>query len=88
MNINSTTKIIIFALIESCTEMLPISSTGHLILINYFLNIPQEQMNLFEAFAQLGFSMSLLILYWKKWSKKIFFPKIRYQFLKKKNTNI
>lgn len=73
VNIHKTFNIIILGIIQGIVEILPISSSGHLILINHFLKININNMILFGAFAQLGSSLSLFILYRKKWSKIFFF---------------
>jgi len=72
INIDEILHITILGTIQGIAEILPVSSTGHLILINHFLKIDSNDMMLFRAFIQLGSSLSLFILYKKKWSK-IFF---------------
>ena len=49
-------KALIFGIVEGITEWLPISSTGHIILLNEFmpLNVSQEFMEGFEVVIQLG----------------------------------
>lgn len=61
MNIVHT---ILLSLIEGITEFLPISSTGHLILISKLLHVPQtEFVKSFEIFIQLGAIMAVATLY-------------------------
>jgi undecaprenyl-diphosphatase len=64
MNIFS---VIILAIVEGITEFLPVSSTGHLILISKLLGIPQtEFLKSFEISIQLGAILSVVILYWRQ----------------------
>ena len=49
-------KIVVFGVVEGFTEWLPISSTGHLILVENIvhLNVSEEFMNVFRVVIQLG----------------------------------
>ena len=49
-------KAILFGIIEGVTEWLPISSTGHMILLNEFitLDVSKEFYSMFEVVIQLG----------------------------------
>ena len=60
-------KAVLFGVVEGITEWLPISSTGHMILLNEFvkLNVSEEFWNLFLVVIQLGASLAVVILYWK-----------------------
>ena len=56
----------ILGIVEGVTEFLPISSTGHLILVSEFLRIPQSEfLKTFEIAVQLGAIASVVVLYWK-----------------------
>ena len=61
-------KSILFGIIEGITEWLPISSTGHLILLNEFLklDVSKDFYSMFEVVIQLGAIMAVVILFWKK----------------------
>lgn len=61
-------KTIIFGIIEGVTEWLPISSTGHLILLNEFLklNVSSDFYKLFEVVIQLGAIMAVVVIFWKQ----------------------
>ena len=60
-------KAILFGIVEGITEWLPISSTGHMILLNDFihLNVTSEFYKLFEVVIQLGAILAVVILYFK-----------------------
>ncbi len=61
-------KAILLGIIEGITEWLPISSTGHLILANEFINlgVSEEFMEMFEVVIQLGAILAVVVLFWKK----------------------
>ena len=49
-------KAVLFGIVEGITEWLPVSSTGHLILLNEFINLnaSDEFLNMFDVVIQLG----------------------------------
>lgn len=61
-------KIVVFGLVEGFTEWLPISSTGHLILVENIvrLNAPAEFMKVFRVVIQLGAIMAVVVLYFNR----------------------
>ena len=67
MQIIEILKAVLFGIVEGVTEWLPISSTGHMILLNEFvkLNVTEEFWNLFLVVIQLGAILAVVILYWK-----------------------
>ena len=60
-------KAILFGIVEGITEWLPISSTGHMILLDEFihLGVSAEFYKLFEVVIQLGAILAVIILYFK-----------------------
>ena len=60
-------KAIFFGIVEGITEWLPISSTGHIILLDEFvkLNVSDEFFNLFEVVIQLGAILAVVVMYFK-----------------------
>ena len=68
MNIAEILKVILFGIVEGYTEWLPISSTGHLILVENLihLNQPEEFFNVFKVVIQLGAILAIVVLYWHK----------------------
>lgn len=62
-------KAIIFGIVEGITEWLPISSTGHLILVEQFLKfneVSPDFWNMFQVVIQLGAILAVVLLYLKK----------------------
>lgn len=61
-------KAIILGIVEGITEWLPISSTGHMILVDEFLklNVSPEFMEMFLVVIQLGAILAVILLFWKK----------------------
>ena len=61
-------KAIILGIIEGITEWLPVSSTGHMILVDEFLqlNMSPAFKEMFFVVIQLGAIMAVVVLYWKK----------------------
>lgn len=63
----TTLHAIILGIIEGFTEFLPISSTGHMILVSHFLHIPDTAiLATFEIVVQLGAILAVVVLYHKK----------------------
>lgn len=68
MDILLLIKTILLGIVEGITEWLPISSTGHLILANEFidLNMSDAFMEMFDVVIQLGAIMAVVVLYFHK----------------------
>lgn len=60
-------KAIFFGIVEGITEWLPISSTGHMILLQEFINlkVSDEFYKLFEVVIQLGAILAVVVIYFK-----------------------
>lgn len=67
-NITEILKAILFGIIEGITEWLPISSTGHMILLNELvtLDVSPEFWDMFLVVIQLGAILAVVILFWNK----------------------
>ena len=61
-------KAILFGIVEGVTEWLPISSTGHLILLNEFivLKVSEEFQSMFDVVIQLGAILAVIVLFFHK----------------------
>ncbi|EJO5346342.1 undecaprenyl-diphosphate phosphatase [Clostridium botulinum] len=59
-------KAIIIAIVEGITEFIPVSSTGHMILVGSAINFNGEFAKMFEVVIQLGAILAVVVLYWKK----------------------
>ena len=59
---------IIYGIVEGITEWLPISSTGHMILLDSFLtlNVSEAFHELYLVVIQLGAIMAVVVIYWKE----------------------
>ncbi len=59
---------LIFGIVEGITEWIPISSTGHMIILNEFLklNVSEEFYSLYEVVIQLGAIMAVVVIFWKE----------------------
>jgi len=58
---------LILGIIEGFTEFLPISSTGHMVLVSHFLHIPESSvLSTFEIVVQVGAIAAVVVLYFKK----------------------
>lgn len=62
-------KAVIYGIVEGITEWLPVSSTGHLILVEEFLpftNVSEGFFDMFDVVIQLGAIIAVVILFWSK----------------------
>lgn len=68
MDIVEILKAVLFGVVEGITEWLPISSTGHMILLDEFvqLNVSEEFLSMFLVVIQLGAIMAVVILFWNQ----------------------
>jgi undecaprenyl-diphosphatase len=68
MNIIEILKVIVLGIVEGFTEWLPISSTGHMILVDEIihLNQPDSYKNMFLVVIQLGAILAVVVLYFDR----------------------
>ena len=68
MQVIEILKAIILGIVEGITEWLPISSTGHMILVDQFLhqNMSEEFKKMFLVVIQFGAVLAVVVLFWNK----------------------
>ena len=68
MDIVEILKAVLFGVVEGVTEWLPISSTGHMILLNEIipLDVSKDFYSVFEVVIQLGAILAVVLLFWKQ----------------------
>ncbi len=61
-------KAVLFGIVEGITEWLPVSSTGHMIILDEFIQLDctPEFLEMFLVVIQLGAIMAVVILFWNK----------------------
>lgn len=59
-------KAIIISIVEGITEFIPVSSTGHMIIVGDLINFKGKFANLFSVVIQLGAILAIVVLYWDK----------------------
>jgi len=64
----------LLGLVEGATEFLPVSSTGHLILVGHLIGFTGEKADSFDVIIQLGAILAVVVLYWKRFLW-LLFPK-------------
>ena len=68
MDIIEILKAVVFGIVQGITEWLPISSTGHMILLEKImpLNVSEDFMNMFRVVIQFGSILAVVVFFWKK----------------------
>jgi len=68
MDLIEIIKVIILGIVEGITEWLPISSTGHMLLVDEFmhLNMSEAFKEMFFVVIQLGAILAVVVIFWKK----------------------
>jgi undecaprenyl-diphosphatase len=73
----------ILGIVEGLTEYLPVSSTGHMVLVSELLKVPQSEfVKNFEVIIQVGAILAVAVIFGKKlWYNKQLWPKLLVAFL-------
>ena len=68
MSFIETLKVLVLGIVEGFTEWLPISSTGHLILVDKIVQFkqPEEFVNMFKVVIQLGAILAVMVIYFHR----------------------
>ena len=68
MDLITALEVLFLGLVEGVTEWLPISSTGHMLLVDEFLQLPYSQdfKSMFFVVIQLGAILAVVVLFWGK----------------------
>ena len=64
-------KAIIVAIVEGLTEFVPVSSTGHMILVSNLIDFTGAFADMFIIVIQLGAILAVVVLYWTKISTSV-----------------
>ncbi|QCI16903.1 undecaprenyl-diphosphate phosphatase [Buchnera aphidicola (Aphis helianthi)] len=75
MYIYQTIISMIIGIVEGITEFLPISSTGHIIIISHWLGVSNKHADILKIFVQFGSSIAILMFFFKKIINLIKFKK-------------
>ncbi len=68
MDIIEILKAVVFGIVQGITEWLPISSTGHMIILEKIMpmNVSEDFMNMFRVVIQFGSILAVVVFFWKK----------------------
>lgn len=68
MDIIEILKAFVFGIVQGITEWLPISSTGHMIILEKIMpmNVSEDFMNMFRVVIQFGSILAVVVFFWKK----------------------
>ena len=56
----------ILGVVEGLTEFLPVSSTGHMIIVGHLLGFEGDTANTFEVVIQLGSILAVVVVFWRR----------------------
>jgi len=63
----TTIQTVVLAIVEGLTEFIPVSSTGHLIMVSSLMGIGKDDFTqFFEIAVQMGAILAVVVLYWRK----------------------
>lgn len=56
----------LLGVVEGLTEFLPVSSTGHLIIVGHLLGFQGDKAETFEIVIQLGSILAVVVMFWRR----------------------
>ncbi|STD49216.1 Undecaprenyl-diphosphatase [Edwardsiella tarda] len=56
----------ILGIVEGLTEFLPVSSTGHMIIVGHWLGFEGDKAKTFEVIIQLGSILAVVVMFWRR----------------------
>lgn len=65
MSVDPIVRAVLAGIVEGATEFIPVSSTGHLDLLDALLGYTDAKAKVFEIFIQLGAILAIVVLYWR-----------------------
>lgn len=60
---------VIVGIVEGLTEFLPVSSTGHMIIVGHVLGFEGQLADVFDVFVQLGAILSVVFIYKERFAR-------------------
>lgn len=63
---DSSTSALILGVVQGLTEFLPVSSSGHQIVVSHLLGLTSEKIKTFEVVIQLGSILAVVVVYWRR----------------------
>jgi undecaprenyl-diphosphatase len=65
VTVDPIVRAVLAGIVEGATEFIPVSSTGHLDLLDALLGFTDAKAKVFEIFIQLGAILAIVVLYWR-----------------------
>ena len=78
MNMDNNLIAVIIGIVEGVTEFLPVSSTGHMIIVGNMLGFDGPVADLFDVFIQLGAILSVVFIYKERFCLMYLFSLAQY----------
>lgn len=69
-DITSLLHALILGVVEGLTEFLPVSSTGHMIIVAELIGFTGDKAKTFEVVIQLGSILAVVFLFWRRMDRK------------------
>ncbi len=66
MDLHTLINAFILGVVEGLTEFLPVSSTGHMIIVGHWLGFEGEKAKTFEVIIQLGSILAVVVMFWRR----------------------